>query len=705
MATFEERLAKRRAELAATGGAFSERLARRRAELADPRNAAIEAAKAGTLEVPPEALARAADADQIAEDEMTLAREGAVYPRLVAGVRGVPFVGEYFDEAADYLAEGGTERVRAAQGAMERQRPGQNLAMQVGTGIASAIPMAVAASPAITAAAPSALTGQVAAGIGAGATAGAIEGAVSGYGRGEGDERANEAARGGMYGGAFGGVAAGAAPAITRGVRNVVDWVKQSDIGVIAKELGVSKRAAKIIRRALDEDGSEAARATIKEAGEEAMLADGGPASQQLLDTAMSEGGAALRIGREAVDSRAAVTTPQLRKAFDSILGRPEGTKKAAREISEGSAKARQAAYNFAYRQPIDYASDKGRAIEAVLDRVPEDTLRAAVKEANDAMREAGERNMQILLDLDTGTLSEMPNVRQLDELKKALGTIAEKSKDQFGKIGAGEGVRASRLARDLKRALGDAVPVYKRAVKLGGDKIAEENALSLGRSVLGNKVSVEDVVDTMRDASKAEKTAFKRGLREAIEDEMSRAKAVLSDPNADAREAQAAFKALSSRKTRDKIKAAIGESATKRIESLMKKELPMLQTRSAVARGSQTAYRRAGQEAITEELTPGMAGEVARGRPINAGQRFLQIVNDVTPQADSRMRARVLEEVARGLTQKRGKAADAALAIIDQAMKGQPITEAQSNLIARSVGGYGPLAGYLTGMQAQGAQ
>lgn len=665
----------------------------------------IAAAKAGTLQASPESLARASEADQIAADEMTLAREGPVFPRLAAGVRGIPFVGEYVDEAAGHLAEGGTERVRAAQGAMERQRPGENLALQVGTGITSAIPAAVAAAPAIAAAAPTAISGQVAAGIGAGATAGAVEGAVSGYGRGEGDTRGEEAAKGGMYGGAFGGVAAGIAPALTRGTRNLVDWVKQSDIGVIAKELGVSNKAAKIIRQAIDADDIGAAKATLKDVGEEAMLADSGPASQQLLDTAMSEGGAALRIGRDAVNSRAAVTTPQLRKAFDSILGKPEGTKKAARDIAQGSSKARQAAYDFAYRQPIDYASDKGRAIEAVLDRVPPDTLRAAVKEANDAMREAGEKNLQLMLDLDTGTFSEMPNVRQLDELKKALGTIAEQSKDQFGRIGQGEGVRASRLARDLKRAIGDAVPVYNRAVKLGGDKIAEDNALSLGRTTLRDNLSVEDVTDAMRDASKAEKTAFKRGLREAIEDEMSRVKAVISDPNADAREAQAAFKALSSRKTRDKIKAAIGEASTKRIETLMQKELPMLRTRSAVARGSQTAYRRAGQEAITEELAPGAMGEAVRGKPVNAGQRLLQIVNDVTPQSDARRRAQVLEEIARGLTQRKGKSAEAALSIIDKAMQGQPITEAQSNLIARSLGGYAPLAGYLTGMQAQGSR
>lgn len=703
MATIEERIAKRRAEL--SGGSIEDRIAKRRAELSDPRAAAIAAAKTGTLQASPESLAAAAQADQTAEDEMVLAAEGPVFPRLASAVRGVPFAGEYMDEAAGALKEGGTERMRAAQGAMERQRPGQNIALQVGTGVMSAIPAAVAAAPAVASMAPTALSGQVGAAIGAGAVAGGVEGAVSGYGRGtSADERKGESVEGGIYGAGAGGVLAGVAPAVSKGVRNLVDWVKQSDVGVIARELGVSPKAAKIIRQAIDADDPMAARATIQEVGDEAILGDSGPATRQLLDTSMSEGGAALRIGREAVDSRAAVTTPQLRQAFDNILGAPEGTKAAARDIASKSAATRKAAYDAAYRSPIDYASDTGRAIESVLDRVPADTMRAAVKEANEAMQEAGERNLQILLDLDTGALKEMPNVRQLDELKKALGAVAEANKDDFGRLNAA-GVRASRLARDLKRATGDAVPVYGRAVKLGGDKIAEDNALALGRSALKDSTTIEDVADAMKDASKAEKTAFKQGLRNAIEDEMSRVKAVMSDPDAYARESGAIFKALSSRKTRGKIEAAIGKPATERITRLMRKELPMLETRGAVARGSQTAYRRAGQEAITEELTPGMVGEAARGQPVNAAKRIFQVINDTTPQADAGRRAKVLEEIATALTQKKGRGAEKALTAIHQAMRGQPISNAQSRLIANLVGGSVPLAGYPTATRLQASQ
>ena len=649
-----------------------------------------------------------ADAYRKGYNEDILA-QAPVAARASKYVQGTPFVGQFADEAMGAI--GGPQMqsgMRATQDAMDDVRPGQALALELAGGLVGGAGMGAAAAPAVIAAAPASTTGQVIAGGAAGLAGGGLEGAATGYGRGRTpDERQRGAITEGALGAGLGAGLGVAAPLIGKGAKNLVGWLKSTEIGSIASELGISTKAAKIIRQALDgEDAVDAAR-RVGVVGDDAMIADAGPQAAQLLDTVMSEGGNALTTGRTAVGSRAAETTPILRRAFDAILGKPKGVKTAAREISEGSAKARRNAYNAAYNQPIDYASPKGQAIEGVLDRVPPKTMQSAINEANDAMREAGGTNRQIMAKIgDDGavTFSKPMNVQQLDELKKALGAIAEESKDQYGRLSA-EGVRANRLARDLKAATSDAVPVYGRAVRIGGDKIAEDSALSMGRSVLTNNVKLEDVTAAMRGASKAEKTAFKQGLREAIDDAMANVKGVVSDPNADAREAAKIWSQLSSRATRNKIEGAIGETASNRIWALMEREFPMLQTRGAVAKGSQTATRQSGKRAIDAALEPGMVGQAARGEVGGSAKKIVQILNNTTEGADASTRAGILNEVAQTLTGVRGKKAEKALEIIQSAIAGQPISEAQARLVGSVVGSGAFLGGYQSGKQALAPQ
>ena len=614
-------------------------------------------------------------------------------------IQGVPFAGQYTDEIIGAVAgDDAQSGVRALQDAMQEERPGESMALQMAGGVTGSIPLAVAAAPAVATAAPTSIAGQTALGAGAGATAGAVEGAVSGFGRGRTmDERIDNARGDAFVGGATGGALGLLAPGATKGIKNLIQWVKNSDVGVISSALGVSKNAARIIRDQLGTENMAKAVQTLSDVGEKAMLADSGPASQNLLDTVMSTGGGALQVGREAVERRAAASGPKLKAAFDAILGKPKGVKTAAKDIAKGSAKARKTAYEAAYRQPINYASPEGQAIEEVVDRIPQGTLKDAVKEANEAMQAAGKKNLQIMArELEDGTfeLVEMPNVQQLDELKKALGAIAEQNKDQFGRLNS-IGLRASSLARELKKATSDAVPVYGRAVALGGDKIAEDNALALGRSVLERGTALEDVVSAMDGASKAEKTAFKQGLREALEDGMSNVRMVSSDQNIDARQVRDAIFKLSSEANQNKIRAAIGDAATDKIMKLVKEELPQLQTRAAVARGSQTAYREAGRQSIEDTLSPGIMGRAARGKPVEAVQTISQALTDTTTQADAGRKAAVLQEVAEALTQTRGESAARLMKIIDDAMAGQPITDAQARQIAVAIVSSGALTSY----------
>lgn len=624
-------------------------------------------------------------------------------------VQGTPFLGQYADEAIGAAAGPEAARgVRSLQRAMDEERPGQAMALEIGGGITGGAGMAAAAAPAVMAAAPASATGQVLAGGAVTAVAGGLEGVASGYGRGTNpEERRQGAIDEGMVGTVLGGVLGVAAPLAAKGAKNFVSWIKSSEIGSIARELGVSTKAAKIIRQAMDgEDVADAAR-RVGLVGDDAILADAGPQAAQLLDTAMSEGGQALTIGRKAVADRAQTTTPILRRQLDNILGIPKGVKTAAKGIASRTSDTRRRAYEAAYAMPRPMTGEQGAAIDAVLDRIPPKTMQAAISEANDAMREAGTKNMNIMAQIaDDGSVvfSNPLSIQQLDEIKRALGQVASSSKDQFGRLTA-EGVRASRLAGDLKKAVADAVPIYGRAVSLGGDKIAEDNALSMGRSVLTNNVKLEDVRDAMTGASRAERTAFKQGLREAIEDTMSNVKGVVSDPNTDAREAAKIWSQMSSGATRAKIESAIGKTAAKRIWALMDRELPMLETRGAIARGSQTAIRQSGQNAITDVLDPGIIGQAARGEVGGTAKKFVQIVNNTTAGADAATRSQILGEVAQVLTQKRGPEAKRALTVIQRAISGKPITEAQAQFIGRVVGTGVLLGGHQAGMKALAPQ
>lgn len=663
----------------------------------------IEAARARG--VSPEAAARAGAADQRAQDRMTLAQEGGFRSGLTSFVQGVPFVGEWTDELADRIGPAGRgDQIRSVQDAMERERPALATGLQIGGGITGGAALALAAGPAAVAAAPTSLGAQALAAGAAGAAAGGAEGAVSGAGRNE-QNRGRGALVGGALGAGMGGAASAVAPAVSRGVRNLLQRFRTSDVRTIARQFRVSPDAAQIVRSALANDDLDAAEAAIRAAGGDAMLADGGIATRQLLDDAMSAGGEATRIGREAVETRAASAGPEINAVLDNILGPPEGVRSASRSISQRTAAARQTAYERAYAQPIDYAAPTGRNIEAVLERVPPNTLRRAVDEANEAMREAGIRNMQIMAEIaPDGSVAfrEMPNVRQLDEIKKALNAVAQGETDAItGRITAA-GLRARRLAENLRDALTDAVPTYRTAVRLGGDKIAEQNALDLGRRVLRAGVTREEVADMARGMSREAKDSFRQGLRGFIDDTLANVQRTITDPNIDAREAMLAIKQLSSRANREKITAVLGQAQARRLFDVVERATAKLELRSAVARNSQTAIRTAGREAMAAATEPGPVGALMRGRPANAVQRVVQALTNTTPQADLARQQAIYADIARALTSIRGQDAEAAMRLVRQAMNGQPLAEAQARQIANLVAGSGALVAYQTGTRSQ---
>jgi hypothetical protein len=639
-------------------------------------------------------------------------------------VRGVPFVGSRADELVGAIAgpEAATG-MRALSGAMQRQRPGETLALNLGGGLAGTAAAALAAPQAATGLISSTVgTGsrgaQIARGAAAGTTAGGIEGLI--YGSGEGtnaQERRAEAGRGAAIGATGGAAFGAAAPVVSEVAGNVIGLFRRSDINQIAREFGISTNAAKVIKNTFDQGGDvQAAIANLNRAGGEAMLADAGPAAQALLDATAASGGTAGQIVRGAVDERMARTNRAVTSSLDSALGTPPlGPQTALDEIAARSAPARQEAYNLAYNTPIDYASPQGRQIEEVLGRIePEDVMRG-IREANAEMRSLGMTNQQIMATIGPDgqvVYQEMPNVRQLDELKKALQGIAYSSENtnQFGRL-TGTGKRYNRLAGELRDAVSDAVEPYGAAVSIGGDKLAEERAFMLGRDLLKAGTEVEDVVIELGSRpSQDQVAAAKSGLRSYIEKAMGDIRAIASDPSADAQEARQVIKAvtdMSSDNARRKIRDLMGAEADALLAQI-DEAAQSATVRAAMAQNSKTAGRQATMGTVDEITAPGVVGQAMQGEAVNTTKAMIQAVTGQTAEYTAAQRQRIYQDIARALTEKSGENAVTSLRVLDAAMKGQALTDTQTDQLAKMLAGVlfgGATAGTTRGAAAERRQ
>lgn len=639
---------------------------------------------------------------EIASDTFAARAAGPRTGLSLKAAQGIPLVGEWLDEGVGMIDPQQGAQMRAIQRGTEEIMPKAAMAAEIGGGIAASAPFAVGlAGKALQGGTRAA---QVLRGAGAAAAAGGIEGAVAGAGAANEGNRAAGALFGGTLGAGLGGIVGGLAPIVGDAAKSVAQRVKKLDVRTIMDEMGVSAPAARRVKAALVNDDLGEAAARIQKIGPDAMLADAGYATGQTLDDAMATGGKALRVAQERISDRAGQAGTRLNSTLDRVLGPADGIKAAARDISQRTASVRQAAYDRAYSAPIDYAAQTGRNIEGVLSRIPSGTLRSAINEANDAMRAAGVTNRQIMAEIaDDGTVMfrEMPNVQQLDEIKKALGAIGREGIDQFGRPTAA-GARANRLAGDLRDAISDAVPSYSRAVKLGGDKIAEDQALDIGRKLLSRSTTFEDARTALSGASREAKDAAKRGLRENIENTLSNVRRTITDPNTDAREAMQLVKDLSSRANEKKVRLLLGSESKALFDELERAEAA-LALRAAVSRNSATAVRTAGREAIQSEIQPSFLRRTLgkAGNPLDATREITETLAGIDPRSMSQAEQTIMAEISDALTRIRGPQAEAAIRAIDRAMQGQPLKDAEAAAIGRLVGGSASALGYQAGVQS----
>ena len=467
-------------------------------------------------------------------------------------------------------------------------------------------------------------------------------------------------------GGAVGAVASGAAPYIARGVDAVVQGVGRA-INPMARDAatGYSRPATQAVVRAMTADdtlGNLGAQ-SIARGGPDAMLADAGPNARGLLDTVIQRGGRGANIATRAVEGRASQAADDINRALDQSLGPPQGVQATETAMRRGTAAGRDHAYRQAYASPIDYSSEAGRHVEALLPRVPQ----GVVGLANRMMQMEGQKSAQIMAQIaDDGSVvfTSLPDVRQLDYITRALNQAAKSGEGQ-GALGGMTDIGRiyANLAREIRDTVRSAVPAYDRALNTAAQPIQAREALRFGEGLLKSSLTRDEAREVLEAMTGPQLEAARQGVRSHIDDVLANVRAVASDPNLEAKEARKALQDLSSRAAREKIAMLLDDpAAAGRLFAQLGQASRALELRAGVATNSKTFARMAMDRAIDDSVQGGIGGAIMRGETLGVGKRAVQAFFGRTPQDELAMSDKIAEEIAQMMT---GPRADEAISLL----------------------------------------
>jgi len=608
-------------------------------------------------------------------------------------LKGLPFgAGAFADEALGAVTQtpamtqmgiSGTDVVRGAQSATEAEAPIASTALQFAGGVTG-----VVGTPGVLPAlAPRGATAgaQLASGMTRGGVVGGVEGALTGAGLAEEGSRTEGAIAGGLTGAAIGTVAGAIPPGAEQAMVNARNYIARVDDNRLARELGVSREAATVLRSALQGDDFNAAMQALQRAGPTSMLADASPALRDFLDVAMQAGGpVAKREARNEIEARAVASTARLRSYMDRVLGVPRGREAQARGIRLASAEERQQAYDAAYSVPIDYSAPAGRRLQAMLRRIPA----RAIQDANRLMQVEGVESQQIIADIaDNGTVTftRLPDVRQLDYITRAMGDIVEGTEGRGALGGVTDyGRVVGGLRREIRNTLRNSVEEYGTALDTAASTIDELNAARVGYRAFGNQMTREEVRDALGEMTDPERVAAQIGFRNAIDDKVARIGQVASDPNRDARELQALTRQMTSPDFREKLETIVGPGRARDFIRQLDEEISAVELRAAVNPNSATFRRGDIMQTIRQETQPGIVQSLLRDGPVRGIKNLTRALSATTDEALAARDRGVLDEIATILTQTRGANAQDALRIVQRSIAGQEMSEDQARQVAR---------------------
>lgn len=611
---------------------------------------------------------------------------------IVSGVAGARsfLSGDGFQPGYDYAQE-----VQRQELDRERtENPVRSAVTQIGGGIGTGI--ALAPLMPATALGQGRLATQMAASGAIGTAGGAVEGFMAGSGV---DDRIEKAGAGALLGGMIGAAAPVAFGAIREGGRRLMDAATTDR--QLARQ-GLTRPAAEMVRRPLEADLAGGGADYIRRAGPEAMIADAGPATRGVVDTAIQRGGAASTPVMRAVDARVDNAFRSLTQQMDNTLGSPRGILQIEQGVRQGTSAARHGAYDAAYQAPINYASQAGRALEGLQSRITGDVL----NEANTLMRLLGHQSRQILADVaDDGTVTfrRMPDVLQWDFIKRGLESRA-RALDGQGAMGGQTpmGRALNDLAGEVRDALGEAVPAYRTALDTAREPIQQIQGLRIGYDALKPSVTRSEFVAEMARQGPATRAAIRAGMREYIDDVLANVRVAAT--NADVENLPALRRAvmdLSTPAARAKMRLVVPPEQYDVLAEQLDQATRALVMKADIATNSRTFGRQAARDAAEVTSTPGMAGEVMRGRPLNAGQRAVQTFFGTRPQDDLARQDAIYQNAMEFLMQPRGpQRADAAVQALMDAYRVGTLNEGRADTLARGLTMGGALGTYQGGQQ-----
>lgn len=615
-------------------------------------------------------------------------KQHPIAARANSAITGVPFAGEWADEVVGAVSPTAQGAMRLASEGMAQDFPKTDMALRVGGGVASAIPMMMAMpAKALTLGASSTAGRMVGGGI-MGAAAGGTDAALSQAGANNTGDRLDGVGQamavGGILGGALGVAAEPAAKAVSAIYKGVAPGVA-ANVRKAKSALGINGAAMDIVADMASRDAPYAAENFAK-AGRFATVASGGPNSRKLLDWAVNRPGAGSAEVRNSIGTMADEAADQFRLGLDDAFGPPVGPRQAQADIMAQSSGARSTAYDSAYAEPIDFASEAGEELLALVDRVPTDVMAAAHR----LMETEGNKSAQILINAE-GVMSSLPDVRTLDYITRAL-----RDKGDFG-VGEGkeQGRAFMKLASEMRRKLDTLVPEYGAARASGADAIAKREAVTVGRDAFSAKMTTEDLQMEIASMQPGEIAFVKQGVRSYVQDLMDKTKVALTDDQQNAREVVGQLKTLLSTQGKNKLSILLGKDAPKFIK-MMEEVMEPMTLRASVAENSKTQVRAAAEEILKDKIAPTFAESLADGKGVVGAttSKIAPMLNNGGVTALDR-RADVATQVGSALMQPPGKLPTAPADLSRQLM----LLDTQANMLGNGFGRQFPL-GIMLGSQ-----
>jgi hypothetical protein len=507
-------------------------------------------------------------------------------------------------------------------------------------------------------------------------------GAADGYIR-NGQEGAMWGAGAGLVAGALGPAIGNAASSAYRGVMG------NRALSEAAQAAGTSRPAVEVVARALGADNAAAGatNANIAAAGPRAMLADAGPSTLSVLDTAVQRGGPQAGEAAQRVGARAAGATDDINAALDAGLGPAQGMVRPLEELRTASQPARAAAYDAAYSTPINYADPRGQALEQMVrNRVPA----SVINRANNLMRVNGEQSRQIMANVaedGTVTFETLPDVRQLDYITRALNDVS-RAGDGAGALGGNtaEGRAYGGLAREIRNVLGGLVPEYRTALNTAAEPIAQREATLFGQRILSPTVARDEVEGFVAGMSDAELRSLRGGIRSQISESLANVKRAVSDPNVDARQGIAALRDLSSDAARQKLATVMGQREADAMLRTIDEAARSFEVRAGVATNSRTYARQAAERSVGQATGSGVLEKAAQGKPLATVQGFLANLFGAGEAAQLARQDAAWGDIANILTQPAGQAGGTFLSAMQGAAGRLPVIDSNAARLAAGV-------------------